>query len=1058
MEHLKSYYSLEKHLEQTVLVNPQFEILNAIWKLNKKNLSSALANVNQYFPHYSLHEKSHSNTIIHNIESFLGEERIQKLSPTDTWLILMASFTHDLGMVIFHDLVEDSWHSEDFQDFLERISDSEDVDLKESSKLLIDLQKITKEKFDNNEWISKFDPVVIKNSVIKVIAEYMRRIHHKRSADILKGIDTVFYQVANSFYSDQIPGRLLSILGEVAYLHGVEFYDIFERLDYQANGISNDKIHPRFIAAMLRLGDLLDIDDNRFNLFTEKVFQFPDSSKSHKEKHSSIKHFLITPNAIEITADCPNESVYRLARSWFDSLEKEVENQSKEWSNITPEDLGGTSPQIPKRKIKVFYKGNKANNELLNLRFQVSNDKIFKILEGASIYENAGFTFIRELIQNALDASKIQLWKEIEKGTYDFSFRQKLHAPSLSHTDILESIKFPIDIPEFLSESFSIKLTVKWENEDHKNLLIIVEDNGTGISDKDLIRMTSKVGESRKSGDEYKQMLNRMPFWLRPTAAFGIGIQSVFIITDSFKVETKADGENSKEIIFRSARNGKYSSWVPSHTNIQRGTKITVSISEENFGEVFGTSFSWDILFNYDYFTDDYGNIFIPKIWEYIRKILHQIPTLNVTFMGKDLFKEEKETISLKKITEGVNEKKTVYCRIEMDREGILFYFNENIIGSEFLLLFRPDIDEVIEEDWRKNKTEFFVRDIPVETNLISYYKLYYCKLIWNFMSPESDKILSLTREKFIDKYKEPIVADFFENVVPEAMKLSENLFIGNQKEIEELNELKSEQIAYVYFKILLTNSINKILSNINNKILGDHKLPAEMVSYIDNTTCRMADIFTADSILAAVPLIYFSQRKNIPAFINENIKIVQTHFPKNKLLFKALDYFYPYLNHNYNIENLLFTKDLLLFELTKQKKDNNESIKILEGEDIYLKKFLTGHGRLERNWNYASSKYAAKLSVLNHYKTGFENFPFLSSCSIISPFKNEKLYLSLKEEIGVKSREEINTFLTSEKIKQYVTPSLIKWIINHHPSSKITEDIILEGYRELITDLLLIS
>ncbi len=106
MEYLKTYYSLEKHLEETVKFNPQFEVLNSIWKLNKKNLSSALSNINQYYPHYSLHDRSHSLTIINNIELFLGEDRIKRLSPTNTWLILMASFTHDIGMVIFQEVIE----------------------------------------------------------------------------------------------------------------------------------------------------------------------------------------------------------------------------------------------------------------------------------------------------------------------------------------------------------------------------------------------------------------------------------------------------------------------------------------------------------------------------------------------------------------------------------------------------------------------------------------------------------------------------------------------------------------------------------------------------------------------------------------------------------------------------------------------------------------------------------------------------------------------------------------------------------------------------------------
>lgn len=49
---------------------------------------------------------------------------------------------------------------------------------------------------------------------------------------------------------------------------------------------------------------------------------------------------LISPNAIEAELDCPTEEVYRVSRSWFDWLEKEVSSQSREWTNITPSDLG----------------------------------------------------------------------------------------------------------------------------------------------------------------------------------------------------------------------------------------------------------------------------------------------------------------------------------------------------------------------------------------------------------------------------------------------------------------------------------------------------------------------------------------------------------------------------------------------------------------------------------------------------------------------------------------------------------------------------------------------
>ena len=53
---------------------------------------------------------------------------------------------------------------------------------------------------------------------------------------------------------------------------------------------------------MLRMGDLLDADNNRFNLTNEFVFgTIPKSSENHWEKHKSTRHLLITPDVIGLT-------------------------------------------------------------------------------------------------------------------------------------------------------------------------------------------------------------------------------------------------------------------------------------------------------------------------------------------------------------------------------------------------------------------------------------------------------------------------------------------------------------------------------------------------------------------------------------------------------------------------------------------------------------------------------------------------------------------------------------------------------------------------------------
>ncbi|MES2396189.1 MAG: ATP-binding protein [Bacteroidota bacterium] len=1049
MEHLKSYYTIEKHLEESAKFNRQFEILDAIWKLNKRNLSLALSNISQYYPHYSLHEQSHSNTIIKNIESFLGEERIKTLSPTNAWLILMSSYTHDLGMVVFQDLIEKQWLSDEFQDFLKEICDWDDIEMKESGEILTRIQNFSHEKQNSrNEWLFDITPIKIKNSVTLVVAEYIRRIHHKRSADIIKGADKAFFEIANSFYSDQIPSRLLNVLGEVAYLHGVEFYEIFNRLEFESNGISGDTINPRLVACLLRLGDLLDVDDNRFNTFTEHVFQFPKSSISHREKHSSIRHILIKPEAIEIIADCPNEEVYRLARNWFDWLEEEVEKQSKEWSNIAPHDLGGSSPTIPKGKIKVYYNSKITDDKFLNLKFEISNNKIFEILEGSSIYEKAEFTFIRELVQNALDASKIQLWSEIEKGTFDFVFRTELDNKTLTHKEIIDSIKFPNDIPELLYESFEVKLSINWKDDSKTSIVFIVQDSGTGISNSDLLRMTNKVGESRRKNKEYQKMLGRMPFWLKPTGAFGIGLQSVFIITDTFIVETKIDGEQSKEIIFRSAKKGKYSSIGKNQPKMERGTKVIVEVPKNRFPDIFGTSFDWDIITSYDYFTDKHKSIYIPKIKKYIDEILPNVRALNVDFFGENLFIKKSQEGLFKSFGTIQSKDFKIQCRLRLRANNFFFEFYENIIGSEFCIRFLTSVEADIDNRWALHETKYFVRDIPVKDNVVQYYKLNYSKLYWNFMSPESDKILSLTREKFITKNKQKLQSQFLNEVLPPSVELLETTFLQNIEEVKKYFGSSKFALAYGYFKILLTKTINNIKgAKINNSILGNAVLQSEMIEYLNGEAVKMKDFFSCKTLIVplnARPGVIKSKEVELKRVL---LKRVSNKYDKNAIVVFNIEFFTQYILNKYNIQEIVFHEDGNILVLSTEE----ESITIVSGETIYLEKLLKSPGISKRGLYYSNEKYDKYLAIQNQYATGFEHFPYLSNKSIISPFKDLEEYKSIKEKLS--GSKDLNKILTNDFLSGFITDSLIDWVIENKPNGSVVrnKETILNAYKDLI-------
>lgn len=1058
MEYLTTYYSLEKHLEETIKYNPQFEILNAIWKLNKKNLTSALSNVSQFYPHYSLHEQSHSSTIINNIESFLGEDRIKRLSPTDTWLLLMASFTHDLGMVVFQEVVEDEWGSKNFQEFLQEISDWDDPDMKASGELLLKLQKATKAQSDegNNDWRDLLTPIRIKNSVTLAVAEYMRRIHHSRSSDILKGIDKVFIDVAKSFYSDQIPNRLLTILAEVAYLHGVGFYDIFSRLDYQANGISNDKIHPRFIAAMLRLGDLLDIDDSRFNSFTEKVFPLPESSKDHKQKHSSVKHFLVTPEAIEITADCASDDVYRLARSWYDWLDKEVQNQSREWSNIAPKGLGGSAPRIPKGKIKVFYKGAQVDESLLNLKFHISNERIFEILEGASLYEKAEFTFIREVIQNAIDASKIQLWKEIEDGTFDLVFREYFDNINLSHEEIIEHIRFPYDIPAPLMQHYMVAISFDWQDNSKNELLITIEDSGTGISDADLIRMTTRVGESKSKPSSYHEMVYRMPFWLKPTGAFGIGLQSVFMVADSFMIQTKSEGEESKEIIFRSAKRGKYSSISGNKPNIKRGTKVYINIPKERFPDVFGSSFPIRTIDGYDYFTDVHNSPHILKIRDYIWDTLGRMSNLKIMFFGEDYstgYTFEGNYDEVKQVTPNES---VITCSLIQGYNTVYFTFFERIIGSQFSLDFN-DLYKypIFLHQLKSNSNEYYVRDVLVDDNIGRFPVLELPKLTWNFLGPESDKLLNISRDKFLPKQIKEYHTIFLDQILPIALELALQKIEVEKDEVIKIYGDERKELTQSYFKLYITCLINRVdVRPPNEELLNNESLPIRLISTLNNGTLKMVDFFSVEDF---VLLKYHGPHNEKVARITQQKRFIKSFLDgdeNDSFVVWEEGYMSQYFTKNFHIHKIHYAKDgEVLF--IRRGLPKEVGVQIASGEDIYLKKLITKQTG-ERIWAYASNKYSKSIIVERKYPSGYEQLPEFNHHFIISPFRDYEAFQKFKNIVKAKSKEDLEIHIDEDFILEYVNKKLVSWVSENNISGhkKVDGEVVIREYKRLMIDI----
>lgn len=548
-------YSLESHLKQLCETHPEYTSLLSTWNLSKMACVDALKTVVTSYPHFSLHDISHSEAVITKIEMLLGD-RVERLSPTDTWLILHAAYAHDLGMVLKWEDIEKIWKEQKFAQFLQKSMDSLDVDLQKAAKSIDALLRCV----DG----ACFDPLKISRHVTLINAAYFRKYHSEISR---KYIDLWEDGLGIDFsHSGLIQSRLVKLLGLICELHTANSDKVL-KMDYQTDGYGADYAHPRFVAMMLRLGDLLDADNGRFSKTnTMTIGALPDSSASHKDKHESTTHLLVTPREIEFRSDCPNQSAYLETRNFINWLESEIDFLKKNWDLIAPKDLGGYVPRFDKKEVLI--NGIPDIEGVAGLTFKISQEKAFQIVEGSNIYDDP-FVCFREIIQNAMDASKLQMWKDLTAGNYE------AWLPAKNVT--VNTQPFDVDQAIYKNYSISVKLTTLADGRTQ----VDITDRGTGISVAQFKQMCN-VGTSTSLNSDNETIISTMPGWLKPTAGFGIGLQSIFLLVDDFEMITST-GTEAFVATVHSYRMGGYLQLKRQNDVPARGTTVRIKFNASKY-------------------------------------------------------------------------------------------------------------------------------------------------------------------------------------------------------------------------------------------------------------------------------------------------------------------------------------------------------------------------------------------------------------------------------------------------------------------------------------------
>lgn len=455
--------TLIKHLKS--VDSPFLSKIKEVYEQVKDILNSRVQHV---FPHYTLHNTGHSFRIIEYMSKLVSD--ITNLNELEITLMIYSALLHDIGMAVSED----------------------------------DINSIKSDSFPFCEVKFSAMKKIMGDNEVLALQEYVRRIHASLSGRYIRENlkDKLVIPKLNTL-------DFTKELALICEAH-TEDYD-WIKANLRTNEVRGDySFNPQFIAAILRLSDILDIDGNRtpYNLY--KLISPKGVSDEEWKQHFVIfnnEKIVINEKTqqkkIVFHGKATNASIHRKILVYIGWVKNELTNavalvngMSTQYSLVYD-----TNPEV-----NIQTEGYTFSDYKMTLEFKA----ISSLLMGEKIYGSKSLG-LRELIQNSLDSCRIRQETEEQKK-------------------------------EFGQDAYQPKIKVILDKE--KNLATI-KDNGTGMSMEIIKKHFLNIGVSYYNSTDF--LLKDFDY--KPIGNFGIGFLSCFMLSDEVNVLTRHYKSKHKYLI-----------------------------------------------------------------------------------------------------------------------------------------------------------------------------------------------------------------------------------------------------------------------------------------------------------------------------------------------------------------------------------------------------------------------------------------------------------------------------------------------------------------------------
>lgn len=465
------------------------------------------------FEEYTIHNIHHIDEMLRIIEWLIPDCTKRKMTSAEWLMLTLSVYFHDLGMVVTKEEYEKR-NSSSFNGYKEQV-------LKE---------------MDNTEYIE----YVKKQDDHFLYQEFVRENHAKRISQWISGnFDIDLGEVST------IKGIVKDILQNLDDMFKIDLAmiceshhkdDIDDFIKYRVNNVygndSQERVNLNYIAIILRIADLLHITKDRTPSLTRRMINVSNpfsvvewekqkavravQPKAKRDEEENINEEL-EKDTIEITAyfqGAETAEAYFGLSSYLQYTRKELQ-RCNEIVEKSQKKEGAIEYKFPWRDIdesRITVIG----FETKKLQFTIAQENILQLLVGHTLYNDSSVV-VRELVQNAIDAVKLQNQYELRRG------------------DNVTKGKIQIDWDEAKRE-------------------LCFWDNGTGMTIFDVENFLLKVGASKYRDDTIKKQFPDFS----SISHFGIGILTCFMVANDVDIVTNSEEQNDVNCISLRKVNGSY--------------------------------------------------------------------------------------------------------------------------------------------------------------------------------------------------------------------------------------------------------------------------------------------------------------------------------------------------------------------------------------------------------------------------------------------------------------------------------------------------------------------